>query len=312
MPENALHSFPRTTSARASRPTACANTSAAHSAGARRQNPRHPLQRRQGHHGPVARPGRKHHRSRSPASTASRHFSDPLDIVEDLQTGNLYVAEYAGRQITLLVPKPGAVSKRAFRQSREAVNRAVNQENETLAAKMPSRQDAELRTPRAQQRRRAVIGTLLPLLLSLAARRPGVHSSLPVVISPVFTSPALIQRRWFRRRWFRRRWFRRGGARFGMLARFGGAGSRRRSFRRRLVSEALVSEAPFRRCRPLFLPELFLALRDGGGNGMFAANLVVSPTSLKNASKSSLNTSTRVFRTSPVSLSRRPSVSTMK
>jgi glucose/arabinose dehydrogenase len=45
-----------------------------------------------------------------------KQFSDPLDIVEDVQSGNLYVAEYGGRQITLLVPKPGANSKRVFRQ----------------------------------------------------------------------------------------------------------------------------------------------------------------------------------------------------
>ena len=45
-----------------------------------------------------------------------RQFGDPLDIVEDLKTGNLYVAEYAGKQITLLVPKPGGVSKRVFKQ----------------------------------------------------------------------------------------------------------------------------------------------------------------------------------------------------
>jgi hypothetical protein len=45
-----------------------------------------------------------------------RQFSDPLDIVEDLATGNLYVAEYAGRQLTLLVPKAGAKSLRVFKQ----------------------------------------------------------------------------------------------------------------------------------------------------------------------------------------------------
>jgi glucose/arabinose dehydrogenase len=45
-----------------------------------------------------------------------RHFSDPLDLVEDLSSGNLYVAEYAGRQLTLLVPRTGA-SKRVFKQT---------------------------------------------------------------------------------------------------------------------------------------------------------------------------------------------------
>jgi hypothetical protein len=45
-----------------------------------------------------------------------RSFSDPLDIAEDLQTGNVYVAEFGGRQITLLRPKPGAASQHVFRQ----------------------------------------------------------------------------------------------------------------------------------------------------------------------------------------------------
>jgi glucose/arabinose dehydrogenase len=44
-------------------------------------------------------------------------FGDPLDIVEDVRSGNLYVAEYGGKQLTLLIPKPGAVSKRVFRQT---------------------------------------------------------------------------------------------------------------------------------------------------------------------------------------------------
>jgi hypothetical protein len=43
-------------------------------------------------------------------------FSDPLDIVEDRRTGNIYVAEFGGRQITLLKPRPGVTSKRVFRQ----------------------------------------------------------------------------------------------------------------------------------------------------------------------------------------------------
>jgi glucose/arabinose dehydrogenase len=45
-----------------------------------------------------------------------RQFSDPLDLCEDMRNGNLYVAEYGGRLITLLRPKPGAVSQRVFRQ----------------------------------------------------------------------------------------------------------------------------------------------------------------------------------------------------
>jgi glucose/arabinose dehydrogenase len=43
-------------------------------------------------------------------------FSDPLDLTEDLKTGNIYVAEYGGRQITLLRPKIGARSEKVFRQ----------------------------------------------------------------------------------------------------------------------------------------------------------------------------------------------------
>lgn len=43
-------------------------------------------------------------------------FSDPLDIVQDPATGNLYVAEYGGRQITLVKPRPGAKSASVFRQ----------------------------------------------------------------------------------------------------------------------------------------------------------------------------------------------------
>ncbi|GIW77838.1 MAG: hypothetical protein KatS3mg104_2901 [Phycisphaerae bacterium] len=37
-------------------------------------------------------------------------FIDPLDILEDTRTGNLYVAEYGGRKITLLRPKEGQPS----------------------------------------------------------------------------------------------------------------------------------------------------------------------------------------------------------
>ena len=43
-------------------------------------------------------------------------FSDPLDLTEDLKTGNIYVAEYGGRQITLLRPKVGSQSQKVFRQ----------------------------------------------------------------------------------------------------------------------------------------------------------------------------------------------------
>ncbi len=45
------------------------------------------------------------------------HFSDPLDLIEDTRTGNIYVAEYAGQQLTLLKPTPGGVSKRVFKQT---------------------------------------------------------------------------------------------------------------------------------------------------------------------------------------------------
>ena len=42
-------------------------------------------------------------------------FNDMEAIVGD-NAGNIYVAEYAGRQLTLLVPKPGAQSNRVFKQ----------------------------------------------------------------------------------------------------------------------------------------------------------------------------------------------------
>jgi hypothetical protein len=44
---------------------------------------------------------------------------DPLDIVEDPQTGNLYVSEFQPRRMTLLRPRQGsdAVSPRVFRQT---------------------------------------------------------------------------------------------------------------------------------------------------------------------------------------------------
>ena len=35
-----------------------------------------------------------------------RQFTDPLDVAEDAATGNVYVAEYGGRKITLLRPDP--------------------------------------------------------------------------------------------------------------------------------------------------------------------------------------------------------------
>jgi len=43
-------------------------------------------------------------------------FSDPLDIVQHPSTGNLYVAEYGGRQITLLRPNEKGVSRNVFHQ----------------------------------------------------------------------------------------------------------------------------------------------------------------------------------------------------
>lgn len=43
-------------------------------------------------------------------------FADPLDIIQHPTTGHLYVAEYSGRQITLLRPRPGASSDHVFIQ----------------------------------------------------------------------------------------------------------------------------------------------------------------------------------------------------
>ncbi|MCS7033298.1 MAG: Ig-like domain-containing protein [Phycisphaerae bacterium] len=43
-------------------------------------------------------------------------FSDPLDIAQHPTSGHLYVAEYGGRQITLLRPREGAVSRNVFVQ----------------------------------------------------------------------------------------------------------------------------------------------------------------------------------------------------
>ena len=42
---------------------------------------------------------------------------DPLDLVEDPATGNLYVAEFQPKRLTLLRPKAGGVSQRVFRQA---------------------------------------------------------------------------------------------------------------------------------------------------------------------------------------------------
>jgi hypothetical protein len=46
-------------------------------------------------------------------------FIDPLDLVEDTATGNLYVSEYGGRKLTLLRPRTDApVSQRTFRETK--------------------------------------------------------------------------------------------------------------------------------------------------------------------------------------------------
>ncbi len=46
-------------------------------------------------------------------------FVDPLDLVEDTDTGNLYVTEWAGQTLTLLRPKPdGQMSTRVFSDTR--------------------------------------------------------------------------------------------------------------------------------------------------------------------------------------------------
>jgi glucose/arabinose dehydrogenase len=45
---------------------------------------------------------------------------DPLDLVEDPASGNLYVAEFQPKRLTLLRPKVGAVSARVFRQPNSA------------------------------------------------------------------------------------------------------------------------------------------------------------------------------------------------
>jgi hypothetical protein len=43
-------------------------------------------------------------------------FIDPLDIIEDPRTGNLYVAEFGGQKMTLLRPHEGLAS-RVFREN---------------------------------------------------------------------------------------------------------------------------------------------------------------------------------------------------
>ena len=59
-------------------------------------------------------------------------FSDPLDLTEDLNTGNVYVAEYGGRQLTLLKPNPGATSKHVFRQSVKPATTATTNPTTTV------------------------------------------------------------------------------------------------------------------------------------------------------------------------------------
>jgi hypothetical protein len=43
-------------------------------------------------------------------------FVDPLDLVEDPRTGNLYVAEFGGQKLSLLRPVEGGESRQVFRQ----------------------------------------------------------------------------------------------------------------------------------------------------------------------------------------------------
>ena len=47
-------------------------------------------------------------------------FIDPLDLVEDRATGNIYVAEFGGRRLTLLRPIEGGTSSRVFKQAIES------------------------------------------------------------------------------------------------------------------------------------------------------------------------------------------------
>ena len=49
---------------------------------------------------------------------------DPLDLVEDPASGNLYVAEFQPRRLTLLRPKPGGVSGYVSRQANIATRPA--------------------------------------------------------------------------------------------------------------------------------------------------------------------------------------------
>jgi hypothetical protein len=44
-------------------------------------------------------------------------FIDPLDLAEDVATGNLYVSEFGGQRLTLLKPTIGGVSQRVFHQA---------------------------------------------------------------------------------------------------------------------------------------------------------------------------------------------------
>ncbi len=41
-------------------------------------------------------------------------FIDPLDLVEDTATGNLYVSEWGGQKLTLLRPRKDVSSKHVF------------------------------------------------------------------------------------------------------------------------------------------------------------------------------------------------------
>jgi hypothetical protein len=43
-------------------------------------------------------------------------FVDPIDLVEDPRSGNLYVAEFGGQRLSLLRPIPGGHSSQVFRQ----------------------------------------------------------------------------------------------------------------------------------------------------------------------------------------------------
>ena len=43
-------------------------------------------------------------------------FSDPLDLVEDVRNGNVYVVEFGSKRLTLLRPIAGGTSQRVYRQ----------------------------------------------------------------------------------------------------------------------------------------------------------------------------------------------------